>query len=186
VAAIVAIIVSSLGGEAEAGPQTRPVDITGEALPPFTGSGADPAAGAIAPAVRGASFDGTPVAITNDGRAKVVMFVAHWCPHCRAEVPRITSWLEDRGQPDDVDLYAVATGTSADGPNYPPSKWLEAEGWPVVTMADDAASSAAAAFGLQSYPYFVVVGSDGRVVARASGELSETEFAALVQAAVSG
>ena len=32
------------------------------------------------------SFDGTPVEIAPDGKAKLVVFLAHWCPHCRAEV----------------------------------------------------------------------------------------------------
>jgi uncharacterized protein (DUF1800 family) len=27
------------------------------------------------------------IGIANDGKAKVVLFVAHWCPHCRREVP---------------------------------------------------------------------------------------------------
>jgi thiol-disulfide isomerase/thioredoxin len=186
VAAVIAIVVSALGGTADAGPQTQPVDITGAALPPFTGGGDDPAVGATAPELRGAAFDGTPVTIANDGRAKVLVFVAHWCPHCRAEVPRITSWLEDSGLPEGVDLRAVSTGVNADAPNYPPSTWLEDEGWPVTTIADDADSRAAAAFGLQSYPFFVVVGADGRVVARTSGELTEAQFDALLQVAVSG
>jgi cytochrome c biogenesis protein CcmG, thiol:disulfide interchange protein DsbE len=185
VVAIVAIAISATGGSADAGAQTRPVDVTGAALPAYTGSGDDPAGGAVAPELDGATFDGTPVAITNDGRAKVVMFIAHWCPHCRAEVPRITDWLADSGMPADVDLYAVATGTNADAPNYPPSKWLSDADWPVTTMADDSDSTAAAAFGLQSYPYFVVIDSTGHVVARQSGELTQDQFTALLQAAVS-
>jgi thiol-disulfide isomerase/thioredoxin len=183
-AAVIAIVASAVSGPSDAGPQTRPVEISGTALAAYTGSGTDAAVGAAAPELRGASFDGTPVEVVADGRAKVVMFVAHWCPHCRAEVPRITEWLADSGMPADVDLYAVATGTSKDAPNYPPSAWLQDADWPVTTMADDADSSAAAAFGLQSYPYFVVIGADGRVVARTSGELSQDQFEALLQAAV--
>jgi thioredoxin-related protein len=52
-------------------------------------------------------------------------------------------------------------------------------------MADDGDSSAAAAFGLQSYPYFVVLDSSGRVVTRASGEITHDQFDALLQSATS-
>ena len=186
VLAIVAIGLTVGGGSADAGAQTRPVEVTGAALAPYTGTGTDAAVGAVAPQLHGASFDDTPVHMVSDGRPKVVMFLAHWCPHCRAEVPRITEWLADSGMPSAVDLYAVATGTSADAPNYPPSKWLEDADWPIPTMADDGDSSAAAAFGLQSYPYFVVLDSSGRVVTRASGEITHDQFDALLQSATSG
>jgi thiol-disulfide isomerase/thioredoxin len=183
IAAIGAIAISATGDTADAGPQTRPVEIAGSALPEYTG-GDDTALGTTAPELRGASFDGTPVSITADGRAKVVTFIAHWCPHCQAEVPRITEWLADSGMPTDVDLYAVATGTSSDLPNYPPSEWLDGESWPITTMADDADSRAAGAFGLSSYPYFVVLDGDGTVLARTSGELTEEQFRALLATAV--
>jgi thiol-disulfide isomerase/thioredoxin len=183
VVAIVAIAISATSDSADAGPQTRPVDVSGTPLASYTGEPTDAAVGTVAPDLHGASFDGTAVGIENDGRAKVVMFVAHWCPHCRAEVPRITSWLGESGMPQDVDLYAVSTGVNSDAPNYPPSKWLENADWPITTMADDADSSAAAAFGLESYPYFVAIGSDGTVVARATGELTQDQFQQLIQQA---
>jgi hypothetical protein len=98
-------------------------------------------------------------------------------------VPVITDWLESAGMPDDVDLYAVSTGVSSDAPNYPPSQWLEDESWPVTTIADDADSSVATAFGLRSYPYFVAIDANGDVVARASGELSVEQLEAMLDAA---
>ena len=95
----------------------------------------------------------------------------------------ITSWLASTGRPPNVDLYAVSTAVSSDQPNYPPSAWLAREKWPIVTMADDSASSAANAFGLTGFPFFVVVRADGTVAVRASGELSVAQLSALVQAA---
>ena len=58
--------------------QFRPVTVTGEYLPLFPNAGADPAVGMIMPELEGASFDGTSVTITNDGRPKVLLFLAHW------------------------------------------------------------------------------------------------------------
>ena len=67
--------------------------------------------------------------------------------------------------------------------NYPPSDWLVGPDWTVPVLVDDADGTAAAAWGLRTYPYFVAVAADGTVVKRASGELTEAEFYGLVDAA---
>lgn len=152
--------------------ETRPVTVTG----------AVPKVGDLAPEVRGAAFDGTTVSIANDGAAKIVVFLAHWCPHCRNELPHLVDWL-DEGVAAGVDVYGVSTGTSKDLPNYPPSAWLEREGWDRATLADDAAGSAARAFGMPGTPYYVAIDASGHVVAADSGEIGRTRFAALVTAA---
>jgi hypothetical protein len=85
--------------------------------------------------------------------------------------------------PDDVELLTVSTSVKPGADNYPPEKWLESEGWSAPVLADDDASSVAQAYGLTSFPYFVVVDADGKVVARASGELSTDQFDAAVKAA---
>jgi hypothetical protein len=95
----------------------------------------------------------------------------------------ITAWLESAGVPTDVDLYAVSTAVSADQPNYPPSAWLQREKWPIATLADNEAASAANAFGLSGFPFFVAVKADGTVALRASGELTVAQLTALVQLA---
>lgn len=165
--------------------QTRPVTVTGDPLTPY-GDGDDPAVGATAPELDGARFDGTPLRIAADGRPKVLVFLAHWCPHCQREVPVLADWLTTNGTPDDVDLYGIATSTTPDRPNYPPSAWLEREDFTVPTLADDADSSAAQAFGLSGFPYFVAVDADNRVVARASGELTIDQWEALLEQARTG
>ena len=58
--------------------QSRPVTVTGVQLPRYPNTGADPAVGMAMPELDGASFDGTPVTIANDGRPKVLLFLAHW------------------------------------------------------------------------------------------------------------
>ncbi|HEX2047960.1 MAG TPA: TlpA disulfide reductase family protein [Acidimicrobiales bacterium] len=120
--------------------------------------------------------------IARDGKPKLVMFLAHWCPHCQAEVPVLVDWAS-AGQPQGVDLVAVSTAVDRARPDYPPSAWLEREGWTIPTVADDADGTAAAAFGLTGYPYFVAVTGDGKVAARASGEQTVSRLAALAAAA---
>ena len=161
--------------------ETRPVTINGTALPKLASSGADPAVGTTIPEVIGQSFDGSPVAIRNDGRPKLILFVAHWCPHCRREVPLLAGYLKSHPLPAGVDLYTVSTGVVANRPNYPPSAWLEKEHWPVKVLADSDKNQAADAFGLSAYPYFVAADAQGKVVARTTGEITTDQFAAIAQ-----
>jgi thiol-disulfide isomerase/thioredoxin len=177
--------VSSGGGDknksAEGVAETRPVTITGAALPKFEPDGTDAAVGETIPELRGQSFDGSPVAIRSDGRAKLILFVAHWCPHCQREVPLLADHLKSKALPSGVDLYTVSTSVSSKRPNYPPSAWLKKEGWTAKTLADSEQQQAADAFGLSAFPYFVAVDGSGKVVARTSGEITTDQFVDLAQ-----
>ena len=164
--------------------QTGEVRLAGAALTPYTPGAADPSVGRPIPEVRGYTFDNQPLAITPAGGARIVIFVAHWCNHCQAEVPRIVDWLA-AGRLPGVELVAVSTGVDANRPNYPPSEWLEREDWAIPTITDDTDGTAAQAFGLTGYPYFVAVKADGTVAARASGELPLEQLQALIGAAKS-
>jgi thiol-disulfide isomerase/thioredoxin len=159
--------------------ENRPVTITGTALAKLPQSGDDPAVGKPIPEAAGQAFDGSPVAIRNDGKAKLIIFVAHWCPHCQKEIPLLADYLKKNPLPAGVDLYTVSTGVVSNRPNYPPSAWLKKEGWTAKTLADSKEQDAADAFGLSAYPYFVAADASGNVVARTSGELSTGEFADL-------
>jgi peroxiredoxin len=149
--------------------------------------GTDPAVGKTIPTVTGQDFDGNDITISgDDGKAKVILFVAHWCPHCQREVPLLKAHLDDVPMPDDVELLTVSTSVQPGATNYPPQEWLEKEGWSAPVLADDKESTVAQEFGLSSFPYFVVVDADGKVVERSSGEISTDEFDALVKAAQEG
>jgi thiol-disulfide isomerase/thioredoxin len=150
--------------------------VDGEALAPYARSGEDPATGAVAPIVSGADFDGRAVAIEHDGTPRAILFLAHWCSHCRAEVPRVTEWLQQTGGVEGVDLVSVVTATSTDAANYPPSSWLEQEAWPVPVILDDAQGSVHAAYGAGGFPYWVFLDGDGAVVFRSEGELTIAEL----------
>jgi len=189
--AIAAVIIGSSGGDdddsgttaaTEPGTaQTQPVQIAGTPLAEYDQSQSpDPAAGTAAPAVTGTSFNGDPVTI-GKGPALIV-FVAHWCPHCQREVPLLVKYFGEH-QPSGVDVYAVATSTTPDRPNYPPSTWLADEKWPFPVLADSSTYEAASAYGLSAFPYFVAIDKDGKVVARGTGELETGDVAALLEKA---
>lgn len=169
----VAIAVGTAGGEADETVEGAfgEVTVTGSVLPPLTEGVADPAVGMEAPALAGVDHRGDPVEIDPGGEPGVIIFLAHWCPHCQAEVPRLQQWIEETGGPDGAFLASVATATDRFQVNFPPGEWLDSEGWTVPVILDDTARTAGTAYGVTAFPFWVVVDADGRVVSRFSGEL---------------
>lgn len=160
------------------------VAVSGTPLPTLTDSTNDPAVGKTAPTLTGVTFKGSPVTIGNTGQAHLVIMVAHWCPHCQAEVPRIVS-LAKAGQVP-VPIVTVATGTDSSAPNYPPSAWLAREGWPYPVLVDSKTETAATAYGLPGYPFLVFVNAQGQVVGRLSGEIAPSDLTKLFSALAAG
>ena len=195
VAGIVALVMTSegddggSGGSADAAVQEQgTVEVSGSALPQypadaglFADPATDPAVGKTPPTLTGQDFSGGSVTITpGGGTPMVVIFAAHWCPHCQQEIPLIQKWIDEGNLPDDVQINLVSTGVKADQNNYPPSDWLSSVGWTEQILLDNPDQSAAQAYGLTGYPYMVFVDADGRVVQRASGELPIEQFGTFV------
>ena len=166
--------------------QNFPVTVNGEALPPLNGEGVDAAVGMIAPQLVGQSFDGSTITVApGDGQAYMIVFLAHWCPHCNAEIPRLVSWFESGQVPDNLRVIGVSTASAADRPNYPPSEWIVETRWPWEILADSVDNTAAAAFGVSGFPFFAIVGSDGVVKVRQSGEVETEVLQQLIASALS-
>lgn len=162
------------------------VSISGKSLPRYTGSGNDPAVGTAAPGIESVDFQDEPASAGGaTGRPYALVFLAHWCPHCQAEVPRLVA-VGQGGKIEGVEVTAVATGTSPDQPNYPPSEWLAREDWPYGVVLDDEQGTAGNAFGLSAYPFLVFVDADGNVAGRTSGEISEEDLTAIFSALAKG
>jgi len=167
--------------------ENQPVVVEGQVLDPLADSSADLSVGAPAPTLRGYSFDGRPVEVVpGDGRNYMVVFLAHWCPHCNAEVPRLVAWNNSGSVPDGLRVIGVSTAVAADRPNYPPSQWVVDKEWPFEVMADSSEMDAATAYGVDGFPFFVVVGADGKVKVRASGEQEIGVIDQLVKDALAG
>ena len=166
--------------------ENQPVDVVGEALEALSDSGDDSTIGLTAPTLNGFAFDGTSLSVTpGDGNPYMVVFLAHWCPHCNDEVPRLIEWKESGAVPADLQVIAVSTAVASDRPNYPPSQWVVNKAWPWPVMADSEAMDAAQAYGVSGFPFFTIVGADGKVKARASGELGTDRINQIVTAALS-
>jgi hypothetical protein len=176
VAAVVAVFLAS-AQPTLAEPASEPVTVTGAPLPEYVSGQADAALGATIPTVVGTDLDSAPMTISADGRAKAIVVLAHTCPHCQNEVPRLVAWMADNPIPDGVDVLGLSTLIQPAAANYPPSGWLEREGWNVPTLNDDATNAAyrALSAGLGT-PAFVFVTADGAVYLRTSGELEPQVF----------
>jgi len=148
------------------------VSVEGDILPGYTGDPTtDPAIGFTAPTVSGADWEDNPSTIAADGRSKIIIFLAHWCPHCQNEVPIVQDWLDAGNLPDGVDMYAITVATDRLRPNWPPQDWLEDEGWTPPVIMDDEIGSAAVAYGMAGTPFYVVLDGDNNTMARISGEI---------------
>lgn len=182
-AAVAAIALSQAGSPSASGSGApsastsvnASAQVAGAALPGYVDGAVDVAVGQKVPEVTGASFDGTPVSIKADGRPKLILFLAHWCPHCQREVPVVQSWMNGNGLPASVDLISVSTANDPSAPNYPPDVWLAREHWTPPVIADGD-RQVATEYGLTAFPYWVAVGADGTVVRRLTGELSPAQL----------
>jgi thiol-disulfide isomerase/thioredoxin len=157
------------------------VSITGTNLDLYR-DGLDPGVGSVAPTVTGEDYAGNSVSIEHDGTPKAILFLAHWCSHCQAEVPRVQEWLNATGGVAGVDILSVSTSYQPASGNWSPEDWLERENWTVPVIRDDADSSALVAYGAGPFPYWVLLRGDGSVALRTSGERSITEVEAMLVA----
>lgn len=182
-AAIVLLLVAAVAfGNQEVGSEFGDPTVEGSVLPPMGNQPLDLGATGLAiPNVSGQDFDGATVTIRNDdNRAKAIVFLAHWCPHCREEVPRVQEWINETGGMDDIDMYSVSTAMNSGRDNYPPSAWLDREGWTQPVIRDDNEGSVYGYYGAGGFPFWVFVNADGTVAARTAGQLTIEQLESLL------
>lgn len=172
--ALIVLLAASIAGEETIDESIAFGEVTVEGDPlPFLAdpNSPDPALGFTAPTVSGSDWNSVSTTIEADGRPKIVMFLAHWCPHCQAEVPVVQSWLDSGGLPDDVDMYSFTVLSDRLRPNWPSQTWLEDEGWTVPVIMDDEQQSIVFAYGMRGTPFYVVLDGDNNNLGRVSGEV---------------
>lgn len=158
--------------------------IDGDPLPKFEPGLPDPAIGMRAPDFTSSHYDDTEATVVmSDGKGKVLLFLAHWCPHCQNEVKNLQAWFPEGDIPENVDLVAISTAVAEGSPNYPPSDWFVQSDWPLPVVRDTAQGTINTAFGLSGFPYVVVVDPQGDVVVRHSGNAPTQTFEGFLMAA---
>lgn len=190
VAGIVALVVTQPDDSTKARedaakdiPAYADVKVDGAKLPEWDGQGTDDGIGEAVPTIAGTGMDGKPLTLRpGGGTPAVYITMAHWCPHCQAEIPRIIEWAgKDGNLPEGVDIHGISTSVDKSQNNYPPAAWLAREDWPFDTLIDDELGTAAEAMGVSGFPYMVFVDADGNVVKRFSGEMPIDDFESAVQ-----
>ena len=157
--------------------------VEGDPLPVYATGQEDVAAGLTAPSAQGADWNDVPVTIEPDGTPKIVVFLAHWCPHCQAEVPVIQQWIDEGNLPDDVEMVSISTSANELRDNFPPQDWLEEVGWTPPVMMDDEVGTLAVSYGLGATPMFMVLDGENNNLLRVSGELTTEGLDQLVEIA---
>ena len=162
------------------------VSATGGLLAPLPESGADTETGKSVAVLKGYDLQGRPITVdpAGEGKATLVVFLAHWCQFCNREIPVLNKWRESGEVPTGLRVVGITTGSKSDQANWPPSKWLTAMKWPFEVMADSEAQEAAAAYGVGGYPFMAFVGANGKITARTSGEVPVEQLQIYANAAV--
>lgn len=180
-AAVVAIVVLAVivfGGDD--GDRPDGLAFNGAPLPAFVEGEPDPALGQKAPLVVTEYLDDSYAFVGGGGgpndTAKLMVFVAHWCPTCQAELPEIAAWVDANELPDGVEIVMVSTFPDSSRDNYPPSSWFEREGWDAPVAADSSDGEIAEEFGMSSVPSWVVLTDLNFVLERGVGPLSSAEL----------
>ena len=122
--------------------------------------------GGVPPAIEAVDRDGRPVSLADfQGRVLLIDFWASWCRACRIENPKFVELYQDyheRG----FDILSISQDDS-------PDAWQQAiakDGtglWPQVLDADKQISER---YSVSSLPQNVLLGPDGRIVAKNLGE----------------
>lgn len=177
---------TTVEGEVAPG-EFQPVTVVGDVLSPLGDGNGNPASdaamGKTAPTLNGYTFAGNPVSITPGASAQPIMlvFLAHWCPHCNREVPRLIDWQEQGLVPEGLRVIGVTTASRNDQANWPPSDWIEEMKWPFEVFVDSEAGDAANAYGVDGFPFIAMVNAEGKIVGRHSGELELADLDAFVK-----
>jgi thiol-disulfide isomerase/thioredoxin len=141
-------------------------------LPRFSNQGPDQAVGLTLTTVEGpdAYTDAMITIDPADGKKRVWMVWAHWCPYCQQELPELNAWWPEASS-DYPNTELVTVTTSMD-----PSRgnalepYLESSQFvfPVVVDRD---TTIAAQFGVNAFPFWMVTDGDGTVLFRSAGAL---------------
>ena len=156
--------------------------IRGKYLPKLVQGYEDSALGWAAPEVEAVGLDGEEIYIGGEGPTTLIIVLAHWCPHCRNEVRELAPFLNETDSLDRVRMVTLLTSINDERANFPPHTWLDLEKWPVPSIVDTPSSQIATAYGISSFPFFIVINDKGEIALRMPGRLGVETLSRLLDA----
>jgi cytochrome c biogenesis protein CcmG, thiol:disulfide interchange protein DsbE len=106
------------------------------------------------------------------GTPTVLAIWAPWCPHCQAELPRLSAGVDGHAG---VQMVSVATAIGQN-PGPTPEEYLSSEGLSFPVGIDDADGSILRGMGVASFPTTYYVDPSGTVVDVTVGEVPADEL----------
>jgi len=154
--------------------------ISGDVLPEYAGENdINVSVGLQAPSFSGPDQNSEIISLEKNGKSKILLFLAHWCPHCQAEVPVVQEYIDTFGLPADVEVIGILTSIDRSRDNYPPHDWLVKEGWSEIQIYD-LDREIGTAYGLNAFPYWVTLDKELKVVNRVTGRLTPDQITVLI------
>jgi thiol-disulfide isomerase/thioredoxin len=124
-----------------------------------------PGAGAVAPPINATTLDGKPLTL-DDFRGKYALldFWATWCGPCIAEIPQLRPIHEAFSEDHRFTILSVSVDEKIEEPKrFQEKRKLP---WAQAFLAGGMHGTIPGAFGIRAIPAFVLVGPDGKIVAR--------------------
>jgi hypothetical protein len=166
------------------------VTVAGDPLDAYAAGNSNSGRGHPAPTITGRTFNGAKVTIEPGTKPIIVVFVDPSIPAAQSTIDAIGHWWNycdpatRHALSEYLDLRAVSTQDGPPGAATSAGEWLHEMQWTVPTIVDDDHRTAATAYGIAGASAVALIDTNGLLLARFGGSITETMWSQLVHAAL--
>ena len=124
-----------------------------------------PGPGAVAPPIEATTLDGKPLKLEDlKGKYVLLDFWATWCKPCIGEIPQLQAVQEAFGKDERFAILSLSVDEKIDEPKkFQEKRKLP---WTQAFLGVGIHGPIPGTFGVRAIPAFVLVGPDGKIIAR--------------------